>query len=199
MTTSSISPASDFSGLAWWRGAIIPADQAALPLLTHALHYATCCIEGIRAEPCADGWSVLQLTGHLERLERNARILGLRPPSAADMRAAVEELCGKLCGRLLGYKFRHFARRNFGGKMIDKTSSAHGKNRWVVVAASTKVSAHHPHHRNHPTPEPPVNSCDGGDGGHVSAKSGLTEELPVVAPKGQGRLFGNYEDQMLPD
>lgn len=92
MTTSSISPASDYSGLAWWRGAIIPADQAALPLLTHALHYATCCIEGIRAEPIADGWSVLQLTGHLERLERNARILGLQPPSVAEMRAAVIEL-----------------------------------------------------------------------------------------------------------
>ena len=50
-------------------------------------------------------------------------------PIIADMRAAVEELCGKLCGRLLGYKFRHFQRRNFGGKMIDKASSEHGSNR----------------------------------------------------------------------
>lgn len=83
---------SDDNGLAWWRGRIIPADQAALPLLTHALHYATCCIEGIRAEPAASGWSVLQLTPHLARLERNARILGLAPPSAAAMRSSVESL-----------------------------------------------------------------------------------------------------------
>ena len=84
--------ASSDHGLAWWQGHIIPADQAALPLLTHALHYATCCIEVIRAEPAVGGWSVLQLTAHLERLERNARILGLRPPSAAAMHAAVTEL-----------------------------------------------------------------------------------------------------------
>lgn len=122
-----------------------------------------------------------------------------RSAPIADMRAAIEELCGKLCGRLLGYKFRHFARRNFGGKMLDKASSAHGKNRWVVVEASTKGSGHHAHHRNHPTPEPPANSCDGGDGGDGSAGRGITQELSVVAPKVQGRLFGNYEDQMLPD
>lgn len=83
---------SDDHGLAWFQGNIIPANQAALPLLTHALHYATCCIEGIRTERCVGGWSVLQLTGHLARLERNARILGLNPPSAAAMRSAVSEL-----------------------------------------------------------------------------------------------------------
>ncbi len=41
-----------------------------------------------------------------------------------------------------------------------------------------------------------ANSCDGGDG---PAGRGITHELPAVDPKGQGRLFGNYEDQMLPD
>jgi hypothetical protein len=44
----------------------------------------------------------------------------------ANMRTAVEELCG----RLLGYKFRHFARRNFGGRMIDKSGeNGRGSNR----------------------------------------------------------------------
>jgi branched-chain amino acid aminotransferase len=76
-------------GLAWWQGRIIPADHAALPLLTHALHYATCCIEGIRADPTDAGWGVLQLDGHLRRLHRNASILGLQPPSLAAMREAV--------------------------------------------------------------------------------------------------------------
>lgn len=86
------SPASDNYGLAWFHGDIIPANQAALPLLTHALHYATCCIEGIRAESCDGGWNALQLTAHVTRLERNARILGLNPPSAVAMRSAVSEL-----------------------------------------------------------------------------------------------------------
>lgn len=79
-------------GLAWWQGGVIDADRAVLPLLTHALHYATCCIEGIRADPDAAGWSVLQLTPHLQRLARNARLVGLAPPPVEAMRAAVEEL-----------------------------------------------------------------------------------------------------------
>ncbi len=92
MTTTDANSQSDSCGLAWWQGAIIPADRAALPLLTHALHYATCCIEGIRAEPAEEGWSVLQLTPHLRRLERNARIVGLCPPSVEQMHTAVSDL-----------------------------------------------------------------------------------------------------------
>lgn len=78
--------------LAWWQDNIIPADQPTLPLFTHALHYDTCCIEGIRADPHPDGWSVLQLTPHLAHMERNGRILGLRPPPQERMHAAVAAL-----------------------------------------------------------------------------------------------------------
>ena len=55
----------------------------------------------------------------------------------AEMRSAVEELCGKLDGRALGFKFRHFKRRNFAGKMLDVagTDRQHG-NRWTVLSAS---------------------------------------------------------------
>jgi hypothetical protein len=51
-----------------------------------------------------------------------------------DLRSAVEELCGKLDGRVLGYRFRAFARRNFGGRMIDRAPSVSSNNsvRWVV-------------------------------------------------------------------
>lgn len=80
------------AGLAWWQDGIIPADAAVLPLLTHAVHYATCCIEGIRADPTADGWSVLQLAPHLARLARNGRLIGLDPPPPERMRAAVRSL-----------------------------------------------------------------------------------------------------------
>ncbi len=86
----------------------------------------------------------------------------------ADMRAAVEELCGKLCGRLLGYKFRHFARRNFNGRMIDKASSAQGTNRWAVVSVGAGRSPDHAHHPHHRPPVRPVLGGDGGDGGDGS-------------------------------
>lgn len=85
-------PTDSASGLAWWRGEVIPADRAVLPLLTHALHYATCCIEGIRADPSGEGWSVLQLTPHLARLARNARLIGLDPPPVVEMHAALAAL-----------------------------------------------------------------------------------------------------------
>src|SRR4051812_16698226 len=49
---------------------------------------------------------------------------GDRPPEwFEDLKSAVEELCGKLDGRVLGYRFRAFARRNFGGRMIDRAPS----------------------------------------------------------------------------
>lgn len=85
-------------------------------------------------------------------------IEAIRKPSAPppewlhDLRSAVEELCGKIDGRTLGYRFRHFARRNFGGRMLDKMNAPNGSNRWVVVSAKGRE---HPHHRNHhhsPTP-----------------------------------------------
>jgi len=112
------------------------------------------------------------------------------PPAAiADMRAAVEELCGKLCGKALGYKFRHFTRRNFGGKMIDKAGSAQGKNRWVVVSAGSRRGPEDAHHRHHLTFNTPENSCDGGDGGDVSSE-------PTLKPS--NTIFGE-DYRGLPD
>jgi hypothetical protein len=57
------------------------------------------------------------------------------PPWHADLKGAVEELCGRLDSRLLGYRLRHFARRNFGGKMIDRAGSVSASNsvRWAVL------------------------------------------------------------------
>jgi hypothetical protein len=64
---------------------------------------------------------------------RQGQLPASAPPDwHGELRTAIEELCGKLCGRTLGYRFRHFLHRNFGGRMLDKAAADHGSNRWVV-------------------------------------------------------------------
>jgi hypothetical protein len=90
------------------------------------------------------------------------------PAWCADLRSAVEELCGKLDGRVLGYRFRHFARRNFGGRMLDRVSAPHGCTRWAVVPAiAGRPKPSPPSPPSQPPAEPP--GGDGGDGGDVPA------------------------------
>jgi hypothetical protein len=102
----------------------------------------------------------------------------------ANLRAAVEDLCGKLCGRTLGYRFRHFARRNFGGKVLDKSDAPHGSNRWVVRDVASRGDAHRIRHV-HP-PAPPAGG-DGGHGGDGPARP--VEELPT--PTRPRRRYAN--------
>jgi hypothetical protein len=82
------------------------------------------------------------------------------PEWYADLKSAVEELCGRLDGRTLGCRFRYFQRRNFGGEMLDKGNPEHGANRWVV--ASADGTRHGPDH----IPHVPHHTRGGGDGGH---------------------------------
>jgi hypothetical protein len=57
----------------------------------------------------------------------------------AELKAAIEDLCGRLDGRTLGYRLRHFARRNFGGKMIDRKGGGHGGViRWGVSPVASR-------------------------------------------------------------
>jgi hypothetical protein len=90
-----------------------------------------------------------------------------------SMRAAVEELCGKLEGRALAMKFRSFKRRNFNGQFIDVGGTAQGTNRWVVLPAPGHCRGRHPHHPHdpHQSPGEGGDSGDGGDGSpHESAR-----------------------------
>jgi hypothetical protein len=50
-----------------------------------------------------------------------------------DLKAAVEDLVGRLDGRQLGYKLRSFLRRNFNGLMVDRAGTAGGSSRWAAV------------------------------------------------------------------
>src|SRR5262249_4636012 len=94
----------------------------------------------------------------------------------ADLRSAVEELCGKLDGRTLGYKFRHFARRNFGGRMIDRVGGGHGGVlRWAVVAGAAAGPKPPPPSPPSPPAVTPAGG-DGGDGGDVPVQPALSAE-----------------------
>ena len=66
-----------------------------------------------RADPARQGMTTAEI------VESVRKPLDPIPAWYGELKSAIEELCGKLDGRTLGYRFRHFARRNFGGKMID--------------------------------------------------------------------------------
>ncbi len=92
------------------------------------------------------------------------------PAWVADLRAAVEELCGKLCGRALGGKFRHFQKRNFGGRMVcrgdpDRTNS----NRWEVVRVGGGATRVEPAPSSPASPAP-APAGDAGEAGAVPAQ-----------------------------
>src|SRR5262249_42651413 len=84
-----------------------------------------------------------------------------------ELRSAVEELCGKIDSRSLGYKLRHFARRRFGGVMIDRAAGVSATNSvgWVVRRVT-------PANRSEPSPvslEP--STGDTGDTGDILGRS----------------------------
>ncbi len=102
------------------------------------------------------------------------RIRGAERPTEclANLRAAVEELCGRLCGRALGYKFRHFARRNFGGKCLDSAGDGKHASRWRVRALTAASAPKHPPHPTDPPPRAADETGDAGDAGDVPAGGG---------------------------
>ena len=106
----------------------------------------------------------------------------------ADLRSAVEDLCGRLDGRLLGYKLRHFARRNFGGWMVDRAGETGGSNRWVVLAAGPR--ADRPDDAPYRPYRPSSVTTHRGDRG---------DRGDHPAGRGDGRLFTDPPAANLPD
>jgi len=110
------------------------------------------------------------------------------PEENGEVRGAIEELCGKLCGRKLGGRFKHFQRRNFGGKMLDKAGEDRTKtNRWAVypVGPTAKSSPKEPASPASPADKPP----DAGEAGNAGATS--NEPVPAPAKTSKGRTYGN--------
>ena len=70
-------------------GTLLPAEQAQVHVLTHALHYGSAVFEGIRAYACADGTSaVFRLEDHCKRLINSAKIMRLEVPFTVEQLVA---------------------------------------------------------------------------------------------------------------
>lgn len=72
------------AGHIWFDGELVPAAEAKVSVLTHALHYGTSVFEGIRAYATARGPAVFRLKEHAERLLDSAKILGMPRTLSAD-------------------------------------------------------------------------------------------------------------------
>lgn len=92
------------------------------------------------------------------------------PAWVPALRAAVEELCGKLDGRALGGRFRHFQRRNFGGRMLCKGGADRtNANRWEVVLVGPDSARPEPPPAPPASPAGPAPAGDEGEAGSVPA------------------------------
>ncbi len=74
---------------AYFKGQIVPIEQATVSVMTHALHYGTGCFEGIRAywNPEEKQLFVFRMPEHFERLRHSASMLYM------DLPYTVPELC----------------------------------------------------------------------------------------------------------
>jgi hypothetical protein len=110
------------------------------------------------------------------------------PAANAELRGAIEELCGKLCGRKLGGRFKHFQRRNFGGKMLDKAGADRTKtNRWAALTVGT--DANPPETAPASPASPADNPPDAGNAGNAGGIPG--EDAPASAKPSKKRTYRN--------
>src|SRR5690625_4427054 len=70
--------------LIWFDGQLVPAAEAQVSVLTHALHYGTSIFEGIRAYATPDGPAVFRLMEHSVRMLESAKIIGMPVDLTAD-------------------------------------------------------------------------------------------------------------------
>ena len=84
---------------AFFKGAIVPIDQAKVSIMNHAFNYGTGCFEGIRAYWNDDDRQlfVFRLLEHYQRLLQSTKILMMSPQ--VHGRAAVRDLRWNCCGK----------------------------------------------------------------------------------------------------
>lgn len=70
--------------LIWFDGQLVPAAEAKVSVLTHALHYGTSVFEGIRAYATDRGPAVFRLREHSQRLLDSAKIINMPVTLSVD-------------------------------------------------------------------------------------------------------------------
>jgi branched-chain amino acid aminotransferase len=61
----------------WFDGQIIEWSNAKVPVMTHALHYGTSVIEGIRAYAAKNNLYIFRLADHMKRLHKSANVYSI--------------------------------------------------------------------------------------------------------------------------
>ncbi|MBM4413238.1 MAG: branched-chain amino acid transaminase [Chloroflexi bacterium] len=64
----------------WFKGQMIPWEQANVHVMTHALHYGSSIFEGIRSYPTPKGTAIFRLGPHIRRLWDSCKIYGMEIP-----------------------------------------------------------------------------------------------------------------------
>ena len=82
--------------LIWMNGELVAAEDAKVPVLTHALHYGTGVFEGVRAYETARGTAIFRHREHIDRLFKSAELYFMEIPySKEQIRAATHEVVAR--------------------------------------------------------------------------------------------------------
>jgi branched-chain amino acid aminotransferase len=77
----------------WFKGKMIPWEQANVHIMTHALHYGSSIFEGIRSYPTPNGAAIYRLGPHIRRLYDSCKIYSMEIPfSPAEMTQATKDV-----------------------------------------------------------------------------------------------------------
>jgi branched-chain amino acid aminotransferase len=71
----------------WFDGKFVKWHEATVPVVTHALHYGTAVLEGVRGYAAKNNLFVFRLQDHMERLRRSASVYSFA------MNYSVKQLC----------------------------------------------------------------------------------------------------------
>jgi len=78
----------------WFNGKLVPWEKATVHVLSHALHYGSSILEGIRAYETEQGTAIFRLEDHTRRMFASAKIYRIAMPcgvSYARMPSKIEE------------------------------------------------------------------------------------------------------------
>ena len=78
---------SKYSKYIWFRGKIVPFNEAKIHVLSHCIHYGTGVFEGIKCYKTPNGPAIFRLREHMERLHKSGQAYQMEIPNSID------ELC----------------------------------------------------------------------------------------------------------